>query len=66
MARPPKNISDCYTREEAAERLRVSVSTIDRMKAAGDLQAYKISAGNKIYFSKVDVEKIATNLQRVD
>jgi len=63
--RGPKSIDDCYTRKQTAERLQVSLSTIDRMKKSGELQAYRITAGNTIYFWRNDVEKIASNITRV-
>jgi excisionase family DNA binding protein len=42
------------TREEMAERLHVSLSTLDRLVAAGELVARKI--GRQVRFSEADYD----------
>lgn len=64
--KPPKSIDDCLTKQEAAERLKVSERTIDRMRERGDLQGWQLAAvggrRGQVWFSKIDIERIASNM----
>lgn len=61
--RAPKSIDHCYTKEEAAKRLSVSMRTIDRMRERGELQGWKLATGgNQVWFKKEDIETLTQNL----
>lgn len=55
---PPRRSDDIFiTRREASERLRVSLSTIDRYVAAGELERFKIGP-RRTLFRLLDIEKL--------
>lgn len=49
MNRPPINVDSVYSREETAELLGVSLSTIKRLIASGDLQASRPESIRRIF-----------------
>lgn len=56
-----KPIDELMSREEAAEYLRVSISTINNWRRSGKLVAYGL--GNRVFFKRSEVESSLTKLQ---
>ncbi len=48
--------AEYYTKNEAAEYVRMSARTLDAAKAKGDLPFYRIGA-RKVLFRKCDLDK---------
>ncbi|GAA1714347.1 hypothetical protein GCM10009809_08170 [Isoptericola hypogeus] len=57
-APPPEAPPTWVTRDWTADYLGVTIRTVDRLAANGDIQAYRVGSGRSTRFRRDDVEAL--------
>jgi excisionase family DNA binding protein len=55
---------ELYTTAEAAEKLKVTVKTVEKYLALGQLKAHRLGPNGSLRFTEADLESILTKYER--